>query len=138
MRRQCQVNTLKIKVNRRFKAVQDWNRSKGRGIELINKGIWRNREEKVFNRRNWLIHKVNVIQCYCWWRPCLIKIKRNIIELVFSYYYTSHLSEDVVVNSIASTNCEQTVKQLEVIQEIVLSEVLPKLNVLFVKIKRAG
>ena len=34
--------------------------SKDREIELIGKDIWRKRKEKLFNRRNWLIHNVTV------------------------------------------------------------------------------
>ena len=46
--------------NRRFKAVQGSNRSKGTEIEVINKDVWRKRKEKVFNRRNWLIHNAKL------------------------------------------------------------------------------
>ena len=42
----------KMKSDRRFKAAQDSNRPKDRGIELINKEVWRKRKGKVFSRRN--------------------------------------------------------------------------------------
>ena len=64
--------------NRKFKAVQGSNRSKNREIELINKEkkeVWRKRKEKVFNRRNRLIHNMEVI-LYCCWRTCFIRIRK--------------------------------------------------------------
>ena len=40
-----------MKSDRRFKAAQGSNRPKDRGIELINKEVWRKRKGKVFSRR---------------------------------------------------------------------------------------
>ena len=50
-----------MKSDRRFKVTQGSNKSKDRGIELINKELWRKRKEKVFSRRNWFIHNVKVV-----------------------------------------------------------------------------
>ena len=64
-----------MKGNGRFKAARSLNRSKDTQIELTNKEIWRKRKEKSFNRRNWLIHNVKVIE-YCCWETSLIRIPK--------------------------------------------------------------
>ena len=43
------------------KTVHGSNRSNDREIELIKKEIWKKRKEKMFKRRNWMIHNVKVI-----------------------------------------------------------------------------
>ena len=40
-----------MKSDRKFKAAQGSNRPKDRGLELINKEVWRKRKGKVFSRR---------------------------------------------------------------------------------------
>ena len=54
-------NKMKTDRDLRYKAAQGSNRSKDRGIELINKESWRKRKEKLFNWRNWFIQNVKLV-----------------------------------------------------------------------------
>ena len=104
---------LTHKSNRKFKT-QTGQTTEREGADKV---FWRKRKEKVFNTRIWLIHNVKVI-LYCCWRVCLIR-NRNILPSTRCY-----LLEDIVVGwSITSTFIQQTVKQLEVIWKLVLSDI---------------
>ena len=104
---------LTHKSNRKFKT-QTGSKTER---EQVDKEVWRKRKEKVFNTRIWLMHNMKVI-LYCSWRTCLIR-NQKILPSTRSY-----VLEDIVVRwCITSTFIQQTVKKLEVLWKVVLSDI---------------